>query len=916
MKRERMRIGRSPSGRSGIVMSGVALAAAAMLALSGCPQPDSEKSGAAELSQIKVGDITADKIPTAITKAEWDAAGEYLTDYAGADYTATVIVAQASDLQNALIQVTASGGAAVKFADASSTAKPEAGFDANKTRTLANNGILYIQVTSENGSNVRYYRVQIKTMNSVSTVSVIKVAGIDAVLGTPGPAWDDSAITAGTAAISNALKTSAKVEVTKTAAASTVKYAKVTGAGAPAFDTNDTFTFADNDFIYVEVTAENGQNKSVYKLEIQIGRIAELSAIAIGGRAAQSLGTPGDTEAAAAAGVFLANAAQPANGFAVTVTPVDAEAVVKYAKGNGSAASSSYTAAVITSGVYTFTETFADGDFLWIEATAANGTAKKYYKIPVHLQQSAVIKWGQPAIQVSANKYIDSLWADAAEYRISKAGGESPDYTGTDTHGTAKLYWDEDGVYVYVDVTDATLSTAPAGTADSHLNDSVEFFINEDPEPANNGTYAGRGSQFRVGAHGEKSGDAAAQVTASGWQKDDESGYVVIFKAPWRYKVAYPLAGDKKIGLELQINACSANGTREGVVVWNNVAHGNYQNATDFGAATLDLNGHVLVENAKDPVISVQPKGKIYTSTTDTAEALTVTAASQDGGTLTYQWYSNTENSYEGSAEEISGATTASYTPSIASEGTAYYWVKITNTIPTGPNVGNNTAVIQSGRAGIIVSAVPLVEKITAGGSNVPVYQFTPPAGSTWSDYKKLTFTVLVAEQGSYDNTGCRAYIVGNYQASDFGSTGRWNKQSGWNDARLVNINNGAVVSAILGSPGLNVWKTMESPIVIADIPSAQKDSAYAEATYYPAAGATGPFYFGLGLTVNPNGNPTQPTITYYIKDVALEKENGDKLFADDLMGSTSAGASVGQLHCNFSTSGVTQRVLEAEPAQ
>lgn len=59
-----------------------------------------------------------------------------------------------------------------------------------------------------------------------------------------------------------------------------------------------------------------------------------------------------------------------------------------------------------------------------------------------------------------------------------------------------------------------------------------------------------------------------------------------------------------------------------------------------------------------------------------------------DGGVLTYQWYSNDENSTEGGTK-IDGASgtladenmSARYTPSIKEEGTTYYYVEITNTL-------------------------------------------------------------------------------------------------------------------------------------------------------------------------------------------------------------------------------------------
>jgi hypothetical protein len=151
---------------------------------------------------------------------------------------------------------------------------------------------------------------------------------------------------------------------------------------------------------------------------------------------------------------------------------------------------------------------------------------------------------------------------------------------------------------------------------------------------------------------------------------------------------------------------------------------------------------------------------------------------------------------------------------------------------------------------------------------------------------------------------------VGNYAASVFGTTGRLNKQSGWNDARLVTIIGEGAMTAVVGTDyTLYGWKTLSYPVVLADRTDAQKDATYAEATYYPAATATGPFYFGLGLT----GRNAQNPLTYYIKDVALVKADGTtKLLADDLdlpFGNTN----LGQLNCQFSGVTIT-RTMEPEP--
>jgi len=79
------------------------------------------------------------------------------------------------------------------------------------------------------------------------------------------------------------------------------------------------------------------------------------------------------------------------------------------------------------------------------------------------------------------------------------------------------------------------------------------------------------------------------------------------------------------------------------------------------------------------PLISAHPQDAVYTVGTQ-AIALTVTAETNDGGTLTYQWFrSEADSSGEGTA--VDGATTASYTPLTDTTSTVYYYAKVINTI-------------------------------------------------------------------------------------------------------------------------------------------------------------------------------------------------------------------------------------------
>jgi formylglycine-generating enzyme required for sulfatase activity len=81
---------------------------------------------------------------------------------------------------------------------------------------------------------------------------------------------------------------------------------------------------------------------------------------------------------------------------------------------------------------------------------------------------------------------------------------------------------------------------------------------------------------------------------------------------------------------------------------------------------------------------------------------LTVTASVTDGGTLTYQWYSNTtNNNTDGTI--ITYATNVSFTPPTGTVGTVYYYVVVANTIGDNLDGGVKTATVTSETARITV---------------------------------------------------------------------------------------------------------------------------------------------------------------------------------------------------------------------
>jgi|GEM_PF-6638358 len=145
-------------------------------------------------------------------------------------------------------------------------------------------------------------------------------------------------------------------------------------------------------------------------------------------------------------------------------------------------------------------------------------------------------------------------------------------------------------------------------------------------------------------------------------------------------------------------------GTTYYYVVVTNTINDNGDGGTKT-ATTTSNTAAVIVNafvNAANPEITVQPQPATYEQNA-TADELTVTASSPDGGDLSYQWYSNTENNTSGSL--INEATEESYTPSTATVGTTYYYVVVTNTIDDNGDGGAKTASVTSSTAAVTVEA-------------------------------------------------------------------------------------------------------------------------------------------------------------------------------------------------------------------
>ncbi|MCL2872651.1 MAG: putative Ig domain-containing protein [Betaproteobacteria bacterium] len=134
--------------------------------------------------------------------------------------------------------------------------------------------------------------------------------------------------------------------------------------------------------------------------------------------------------------------------------------------------------------------------------------------------------------------------------------------------------------------------------------------------------------------------------------------------------------------------------------------------------------------SAQSPNITAQSADANYTQG-DTASPLTITANVTDGGTLSYQWYSNTTG--DTSTGTLVGTNSNSYTPSTATVGTLYYYAVVTNT----RNGVTNTAI--SGVMAVVVSAAPPTYGITLDQTGT--YTF-PSATIVYAAQTPLTVTI------------------------------------------------------------------------------------------------------------------------------------------------------------------------------
>lgn len=178
--------------------------------------------------------------------------------------------------------------------------------------------------------------------------------------------------------------------------------------------------------------------------------------------------------------------------------------------------------------------------------------------------------YGTPTI----DGVVDSIWSQAPamavnQYQMAWQGAT----------GVAKALWDDENLYVLIQVSDTQLDKSSANVWEQ---DSVEIFIDENN--AKTTFYQDDDGQYRVNFDNETSfnpvGIAAGFISAA-----NVSGTNYTIEARIPFKSITP-ANEVKIGFDVQVNDAK-DGARQSVAAWNDTTGNGYQDPSVFGVLTL-----------------------------------------------------------------------------------------------------------------------------------------------------------------------------------------------------------------------------------------------------------------------------------------------------------------------------------------
>jgi hypothetical protein len=178
----------------------------------------------------------------------------------------------------------------------------------------------------------------------------------------------------------------------------------------------------------------------------------------------------------------------------------------------------------------------------------------------------------------------DYVWSAARQYKIANVL-YTPLSSPNDLSAYYKMMWDQNNLYLFVDVTDDVLVH---DSEQAYQDDSVEVFIDADNSKAS--AYGEKDYEFQFAwdktnpkmeekSHNRTEGVEYAMVTT-------DAGYRLEVKFPWATLGAKPRVG-AKIGLDVHVNDDDDGGDRDSKITWHDTQDNAWQSPQSFGNAEL-----------------------------------------------------------------------------------------------------------------------------------------------------------------------------------------------------------------------------------------------------------------------------------------------------------------------------------------
>jgi len=315
---------------------------------------------------------------------------------------------RSTDTESTRLKPKVSKGAKVKYGIGTEDQAP---FRFDDVRVLANfndGDYLYFQVTAEDGSNANYYRFNVWVQSPVVDLVEVYIGKYEthewvdpngngnpttivdvdermmAILATPSSDLKAAMLASpGALDIMTKQAPNAEIKVAPAYSGVTLRYAVTKDDAKPVFGTNKKFDLVDQNYLFIEVTAENKVDVAYYRFIIGVGRIATIKTLTFLGAGddefeISSKGTPQSGYGGTIPGKFE-TAEMPSEGFGVSYELDDPAARCTWVVANKSSSS------VPGFGVPPSKALFNGSNRLALRVISENGKAMKFYKIDVDL---------------------------------------------------------------------------------------------------------------------------------------------------------------------------------------------------------------------------------------------------------------------------------------------------------------------------------------------------------------------------------------------------------------------------------------------------------------------------------------------------------------------------------------------------